>query len=95
MKTIEVAANEWEKKLEDAHVIFLGKDIINTFKEAVAFAQRWISVEDELPEHRQRVLFKSERFEYAGAGVYDYATFRDHDNNIVFDVTHWRPIELE
>ena len=65
------------------------------FKFGVKFAQQWISVDDELPEHRQRVLMKTERFEYPAAGVYDYATFRDHDNNIVYDVTEWRPIELK
>jgi hypothetical protein len=67
----------------------------DAFKAGVEFAQQWISVDDELPVHRQRVLMKTKRFEYAAAGVYDYATFRDHDNNIVYDVECWRPIELK
>ena len=69
------------------------KKICKRKKEAIHCKQQWINVKDKLPEHRQRVIFKSERFELAGTGVYDYATFRDHTNSIVYDVHSWRPLE--
>ena len=77
----------------------------NIFKAGAEFAQRWISVEDELPEVKNHgfsdlVLTKN---------IYDNIMLERYDseskkfNGIRYDciinndgqVTHWRPIELK
>ena len=47
MKTIEEASNEYSKSFEDNDYTI---ETESAFKAGVEFAQRWISVEDELPE---------------------------------------------
>jgi hypothetical protein len=53
----------------------------------------WVSVEDRLPEHADNVLFKC-RNGVLYAGFYDYATFRDGNRNLIYNVKYWRRIEL-
>ena len=75
------------------------------FKAGVEFAQRWISVEDELPEVKNHgfsdlVLTKNS---YDNIMLERYDSESKKFNGIRYDciknndgqVTHWRPIELK
>ena len=85
MKTIEEVAKEFSEKSVWACPI--------SFKAGVEFAQRWISVEDELPETiddekillRYPILIKN-----IDGALQVLNTFSN-----IGTYTHWRPIELK
>ena len=82
MKKINEAAKEFSEKSVWACPI--------SFKAGVEFAQRWISVEDELPEESDFVLVKT------GSGCITTAYFHQEDSYFTSGIiTHWRPIELK
>ena len=100
MKTIEDAANAYAKYITD--------NGYNTrtelaFKEGVEFAQRWIPVEEELPEVGEIVLVKTKINKVTTCEMY---IPKDYLGNILGEkkwaasynfkqaITHWRPIEL-
>ena len=102
MKTIEDALNiAYDECKSNA---YFG----NGFKKGVEFAQRWISVEEELPDIGEEVLVKRElrqgdtwvqRFcsvstRLAPSGEWEDVKWSDvgHTRGIV---THWRLIELK
>ena len=62
----------------------------NGFRAGVEFAQRWISVEDELPEVSKQVIVKL-------PNDWHTCTWLMKDGTFAFNVkpTHWRPIELK
>ena len=71
-----------------------------TFKNGVEFAQRWISVKEELPVKCKQafsnvVLVKSNDFENPITAYYDYAfnVWRWFGITDEINVTHWRPVE--
>ena len=87
MKTIEEVSKEFSEKSVWACPI--------SFKAGVEFAQRWISVEDELPSGY--VTLKCE-----GSQTYvsvDLSGANDVDTQWLaigyYKATHWRPIELK
>ena len=97
MKTIELVSKEFSEKAVWACPI--------SFKAGVEFAQRWISVEDELPEVKNHgfsdlVLTKNS---YDNIMLERYDSESKQFNGIRYDciknndgqVTHWRPIELK
>lgn len=94
MKTIQEAAREYEIKQWDADE--------DSFKAGVEFAQRWIPVEEELPEVGELVQVKIQ--EFINSKIYfDHDKVIEIDNcNKMFDceqcavkVIAWRPIELK
>ena len=102
MKTIEEGLEEaYQKTGENA---YFG----NGFKAGVEFAQRWISVEDELPEEGVSVLIKND-FGYFGINVLENGIWRmctvekiagllnlkEYELENFAKPTHWRPIELK
>ena len=102
MKTIEQAAQEYA----DDHY---GKNYItenkthdeNAFKAGVEFAQRWISVKDELPPIDKLVQVKIQEID-SDKVYYDHDKIMPQEPFNMFEceqsmvtVTHWRPIELE
>jgi hypothetical protein len=94
MKTIEQAAVEY------ANIMTLSVNvrpaIICTFKDAIRFAQQWISVDDELPEERLLVLISSDGFFKDVACIEDKRwIYRKSGEYVSINVTHWRPIELK
>lgn len=104
MKTIEEAANEFalcalmdyeaEKELNgevDAEE-FSGE----SFKAGVEFAQRWISVEEELPPLNIKVLAKIKDCKLEDYELEDFCflTYRGDKNELVF-ISGWRKIELK
>jgi len=88
MKTIEQSAKEaWNKLLPDSGV---NPYFTDGFEEGIKFTQRWIPVEEELPEIGIDIIAKNE---------YKILAFKV---SVIFDVkyvseyfTHWRPIELK
>lgn len=78
MKTIEGAAKD----------IAIHTDLDEfSFLKGVEFAQRWISVEKELPKNDDHILMKTKE---------DGVVFGKFKNiALILSVTHWRPIELK
>ena len=78
------------------------------FKSGVKFAQRWISVEEELPEEGVSVLIKND-FGYFGINVLEngiwrmctvekiagFLNLKEYELEKFAKPTHWRPIELK
>lgn len=96
MKTIEKAAYEYHK--EYGYSENSNEEL--AFEAGVEFAQKWISVEDELPE------IKDERYQInvkykSGIDIYDTIAIepsictKENLSDILNDlnITHWRPIE--
>lgn len=100
MKTIEKAAEQHaEQYSDDPH--YIGYD---AFKAGVAFAQRWIPVEEELPEPEkcnasENVLIKLDTG-YTAVAFYDSDIeewYVIHPLTKIRNsyITHWRQIELK
>ena len=102
MKTIKEAAKEHGRKVSPQSEWTAWNSEIS-FKSGVEFAQRWIPVEEELPEIGEKVQVKL-------LIIGNKTTDVDHDRLILKDgktwmfdveqmagiaVTHWRPIELK
>ena len=110
MKTIEEAAINYCLVTEDKENEYKStlKSPFDSFKAGAKFAQRWISVEDELPDIGEEVLVKRElrqgdtwvqRFcsvstRLAPSGEWEGVKWSDVGFNRGI-VTHWRPIELK
>ena len=102
MKTIEEGLDEaYQKAGENA---YFG----NGFKAGVEFAQRWISVEDELPKEGVSVLIKNDfgciGIEILENGIWRMCTvekiagllnLKEYELEKFATPTHWRPIELK
>ena len=102
MKTIEKAATDYQTKIyedvfEESSLSEQKLQCINDFKAGVAFAQEWISVEDELPERGIVVLAKCGKTYWIadlqphGKGLTLYS-IRGSRYSEEFEATHWRPI---
>ena len=106
MKTIEEAALEYANTKSSSDVFI--ESHIKDFKAGVEFAQRWISVDDVLPEIGCTVFVKKELRQgdtwvqhiysvstrLAPSGEWESIKWSD----VGFTrgiVTHWRPIELK
>ena len=84
MKTIEEALNiAYDECKSNA---YFG----NGFKKGVEFAQRWIPIEEELPEKSKQVIVKLEN-------GWHTCTWITEDGTFAFNVkpTHWRYIDLK
>lgn len=93
MQTIEQAAKKFAEQFNDTWTAKA------SFYEGVKFAQKWISIEDELPQYYQRVLADNGEYMSIVARVSD----GDEDFYIICgtdiimnpDPIKWRPIELK
>ncbi len=92
---IKQNALEWANKIEcPATGIFILNEAqgiaYDAFKRGAEFAQRWIPVEEELPENNEDVLVKTK---YRGIKM----TMRSYNEWVYYGkgITHWRPIELK
>lgn len=97
MLKINEAAKDYSKSKSSAEVFRCAHE--TDFKAGVEFAQRWISVEEELPENGDFVLVKTDNGCVTTAYLHGiksgFVTYGE-DAYIVFGViTHWRPIELK
>ena len=105
MKTIKEAAHEYFRRA-GLHLEPAGSEY--GFVAGVEFAQRWISVEEELPPIGEMVLTKMEKRHgdtwvqhyYSTAtrlenqGEWQDVNWVDHSMSFGH-ITHWRPIELK
>ena len=100
MKTIEEAAKDFNDSHVNGH--HPQKWVSDIFKAGVEFAQRWISVEEELPEIGEKVITKMTKDKRTSYGIATRireeweinAHWIDHTfSNMT--ITHWRPIELK
>lgn len=102
MKTIDESAKEFEK--ENGKKIWYSVEIDNgpllaveSFKAGAKEAQRWISVDEELPEKLYKVLVKG-YISISIEPVVDLAIFRNGEFRSYYygsklTVIEWRPIE--
>ena len=103
MKTIEEAAKEnceynqdWLRQYDE--------HFIEAFKDGVELSQRWIPVEEDLPNSdvpgsatSEVVLAKSEELANE-VTVYSHLvnkTWHIYPSGKIITITHWRPIELK
>ncbi len=111
MKTIEEAAIECANGYVEGYRNFYPAnegDFIDVFESGVEFAQRWISVEEELPPIGEMVLTKMEKRHgdtwvqhyYSTAtrlenqGEWQDVNWVDHSMSFGH-ITHWRPVNLK
>ena len=88
MKTIEEAAKDFNDSHVNGH--HPQKWVSDIFKAGVEFAQRWIPVEEYLPEKSKQVIVKLEN-------GWHTCTWLTEDGTFAFNVkpTHWRYIDLK
>ena len=91
MKTIEEAALEYaiQRQVDAEELKYIGR-YQQSFKAGVEFAQRWISVEEELPEKFKQVIAKLENGWHTCKWIME-------DGKFAFNVKppHWRHIDLK
>jgi len=93
MKTIEEAATQ-----SYIHEVMIGGCNAGStfgkemFKNGVEFAQRWISVEEEIPERFEPILLKNEYGIFIGH--FDGDDWINNEGEFE-NVTNWRPIEIK
>ena len=88
MKTIEEAAKDFNDSHVNGH--HPQKWVSDIFKAGVEFAQRWIPVEEELPEKLVQVIVKLEN-------GWHTTTWITENGDFAFNVkpTHWRYIDIK
>ena len=100
MKTIEEVASEYAIKQHTDDEMFAPDRFssVADFLAGVAFAQHWKSVDEELPEVGVYVIVKDcdDSIHIArNAGNKRFCGFKTVHDIVVFEVTHWRQIELK
>ena len=87
MRTVELSAIEYAQSIDDNDYTI---ETESAFIAGVKFAQRWIPIEEELPEKVVQVIVKLEN-------GWCTCTWITEDGDFAFNVkpTHWRPIELK
>ena len=100
MKTVKESAEEYAERESNDFPTGDARTTMNlceiedwfkdSFKAGAEFAQRWIPVEDELPEVSKQVIVKL-------PNDWHTCTWLMKDGTFAFNVkpTHWRPIELK
>ena len=99
MKTIKEAAVDYAEETKDTSNGMFYADCQDSFKSGVQFAQRWIPVEEELPETNEFCESKKCIVKNATYNCVDIARYYSNTNMWYFDstdfiVTHWRPIDI-
>ena len=96
MKTIEEASVEYSKEQYD-HDPIMRFQCETHFEAGIEFAQRWISVEEELPPLGVPVICKYSMFgkEYHWTGTFYTEERIMHFIKKHLMITHWRLIELK
>lgn len=92
MKTIEQAAEEYSEKVSKGKNY---RDLITGFKAGVEFAQRWIPVEEGLPDFLTDVLIKISNGKISIGCLFIDEKFNVEFINEKIKVTHWHPIEYK
>ena len=101
MKTIEQAQEDYVNNTFIEPDTYIG-EIYNAFKSGVEFAQRWIPIEEDLPEIGEMAITKMTKDKRTSYGIATRireewqinAHWIDHTfSNMT--ITHWRPIEYK
>lgn len=94
MKTIEEAAKAYSKAQHGSDPAWQPDRYQSNcdFMAGVEFAQRWIPVEEELPEEGDEIICKDDF--YIAVHVY-YTDGLIDENYLKSNYTHWRPIEYK
>ena len=101
MKTIDEVAQEYAESINEGGEWTHHERIASDgFKDGAEFAQRWIHVEEELPNNKRNVLYKdSDGKEFLAFYIPElkkWMKFRPIGSPIECNnITHWRPIELK
>lgn len=95
MKTIEsIVVEKYLGQRElPAHKQLPAENYIDWAQIGAREAQRWISIDEELPNVNKRVLVKDERINAFTVGLLSADRKFYTDNNQIVNITHWRPIE--
>ena len=91
MKTIKEAATD-HVKTHFSGTFTTQADPRESFNAGVEFAQRWIPVEEELPDNLTDVLIKQSNGKIS-IGCLMFSSFNVEMENKKIQVTYWRPIE--
>lgn len=95
MKTILEAASEYASKDFSNKSSFEFHNQYTSFQAGAEFAQRWIPIEEELPEDNgEKLLVKMNEEVYVAYYSSKYGWNAAH-LGLLKNVTHWRPIELQ
>ncbi len=98
-KYIQLVKYEQDKKIKEAAFNYLANchyngestssDVESAFKAGAEFAQRWISIEEELPDidDGAKILVRSRR-----GGIYLSYYFKSKGFTSNANITHWRHI---
>lgn len=86
MRTIEEAAKEYAKSRFDPSVAW------GSFVDGAAFVQKWIPIEEELPEDGVEIIAKNDL--YKEWVVFRKDGYKNKDFLSLY-FTHWRPIEFK
>lgn len=104
MKTIEEAAELWAKDQKEIRLFGQRVSIsrstedfqVDAFIAGVEFAQRWISVEDELPEkYYTPIIVKDKNNNWDKAYLSGLGWCFENEETRLKKPTHWRPINLK
>ena len=91
MKSIDVASKEHEQQFGFNSEGEINSSPAESFKAGVEFAQRWISVDDELPKKGDRILLKDKDDE-----IECWLIYNEYDVAFLMKrFTHWRYLELK
>lgn len=94
MKTIDEAAKDYLKNVIGCISEHAGKCAMHDFTEGVLFAQRWIPVEEEMPELKSIVLCVNGFSPFVAIYYGEQDGFRIPNVIGEYKVTHWRAIKL-
>ena len=99
MQSIEEATREHEQQFGFNSEGEINSSPSESFKAGVEFAQRWINIEDKLPNYYQRVLADNSKYMAVVArvsdGDEDSYTICGTDFYMNPNPIKWRPIELK
>lgn len=97
METIENLATEKyiNQRVLPPHKQLPANNFIDWAQFGAREAQRWISIDKELPEVNKRILVKDERIDAFTVGLLGSNKKFYTDNDQIVNITHWRPIERE
>ena len=106
MKTIESAALKYAEPIatytyyngmDNLTYCDLEKCMVDSFREGVEFATKWIPVEEELPPIGVPVTCKYNVFdkEYYWSGTFISDERMMHFIKNHLEITHWRPVNLK
>ena len=94
MKTINEAASDYAEETKDTTNGMFYADSQDAFKAWVEFAQRWISVEEELPNRYYIPVIVKDSGGNWDKAVYSGLSWKfANENTDVGKITHWKPIE--